>query len=351
TAGNFEFKIGFRAERYDGLVAKTSPQPRAGVSYNIKKTGTVVRLAYARTMETPFNENLLLSSATGVGGLAQNVFGSNSVPISPGFRNQFNTGFQQALGRWVVIDADYFWKYTHNAYDFSTLLNTTIAFPIAWHNSKLDGVTGRVSTTNLHGFQAYWTFGHTRARYFPPETGGLVPQGAEIGGSVFRIDHDQAFQSTGVFRYQHKNAEWIAFTWRYDSGLVVSGVPDAAFAISALTPNQQTTIELACGGVLATPDKPITSCNGLVTSKLLALPQAGQEDDDHNPDRVKPRHVFDIGIGTDNLFHTEKREKVTLRFEVANLANQVALYNFLSTFSGTHFLQPRTFLARIALTF
>ena len=55
-----------------------------------------MRAAYARTFETPFNENLLLSSATGIGGLAQNVFGSTAVPIQPGFRNQFNAGFQQA---------------------------------------------------------------------------------------------------------------------------------------------------------------------------------------------------------------------------------------------------------------
>ena len=48
----------------------------------------------------------------------------------------------------------------------------TITFPIAWNKSKLDGVTGRISTTNLRGFQAYWTFGHTRARYFRPETAG-----------------------------------------------------------------------------------------------------------------------------------------------------------------------------------
>jgi hypothetical protein len=27
------------------------------------------------------------------------------------------------------------------------------------------------------------------------------------------------------------------------------------------------------------------------------------------------------------------------------------LYNFLSTFSGTHFLQPRTVIARVGLTF
>ena len=163
---------------------KPGLQPRAGIAYNIKKTGTVLRVAYARTFETPFNENLLLSSATGVGGLAQNVFGSTAVcRFSPGFRNQFNTGFQQAIGKFLLIDADYFWKYTHNAYDFSTLLNTTITFPIAWHNSKLDGVTGRVSTTNLHGFQAYWTFGHTRARYFPPETGGLILPGAPLAAA------------------------------------------------------------------------------------------------------------------------------------------------------------------------
>src|SRR5262249_47689995 len=101
TLGNFSINVGLRMDRYDGLVSKTGPQPRAGISYNVKKTGTVLRLSYARTFETPFNENLLLSSATGTGGLAQNVFGSTGVPIQPGFRNQFNTGFQQAIGKYL----------------------------------------------------------------------------------------------------------------------------------------------------------------------------------------------------------------------------------------------------------
>jgi hypothetical protein len=146
-------------------------------------------------------------------------------------------------------------------------LNTTLEFPIARHNSKQDGVTGRVSTVNLHGFQAYWTFGHTRARYFPPEAGGLVPQGAPLVNGVFRIDHDQAFQSTGVFRYQHKNQEWAAFTWRYDSGLVVSGVPDATAALTILSSAQHASIGLSCGNMVATytrgrerriaPEKPL----------------------------------------------------------------------------------------------
>ncbi|HLN02265.1 MAG TPA: TonB-dependent receptor [Bryobacteraceae bacterium] len=368
TAGKFVFNVGVRFDRYDGLVTATSPQPRVGIAYNIKKTGTVLRAAYARTFETPFNENLLLSSATGLGGLAQNLFGSVGESLHPGNRNQFNTGFQQAIGKYVLIDGDYFWKYTHNAYDFNTLLNTTITFPIVWHNSKLDGVTGRVSTTNIHGFQSYWTFGHTRARYFPPETGGLVFQGAPLAAGVFRIDHDQAFQSTLNMRYQRPhNAEWIAFIYRYDSGLVVSGVPDAGAALiggaAGLTPNQQVTLGLACNGMPATVANPISTCvnsngtEGRVTSKLLVLPQGGyggfpsQENDDHNPDRVKPRNLFNVGIGTDNLLHREGPKRLTASLQVENLTNQAALYNFLSTFSGTHFLQPRTVVAKVGFVF
>ena len=352
TEGSWTFNIGFRLDRYDGLTSKIGPQPRAGIAYNIKPTKTVLRVAYSRTFETPFNENLLLSSATGIGGLASNVFGSTSVPIAPGFRNQFNTGLQQSIGRFLLLDADYFWKYTHNAYDFSTLLNTTITFPIAWHNSKNDGVTGRLSTINMHGFQGYWTFGHTRARYFPPEDGGLIPQGAGLADGVFRIDHDQAFQSTINLRYQRPhNAEWVAFTVRYDSGEVVSGVPDAGFAMSGLTPNQQVSIGLACEGDYATAAVPIRTCSGPVTSKLLTLPQIGQENDDHNPDRVKPRNVLNLGFGSDNLFQTEKTQRWTASLAIDNLTNKIALYNFLSTFSGTHFIEPRSLVAKVGFVF
>jgi hypothetical protein len=350
-AGNFVFNLGVRGDLYYGLVSKGEPEPRGGIAYNIKHTGTVLRVGYSRTMETPFNENLLLSSITGVGGLAQNVFGAtNVIPIQPGFRNQFNAGLQQAIGKWLVVDADYFWKYTHNAYDFSVLLNTTITFPIAWHNSKLDGVTGRVSTVNIKGFQAYYTFGHTRARYFPPESGGII---SVQPPSVFRIDHDQAFQHTMNLRYQRpKGAEYIDWIWRYDSGLVTSGVPDVAAAL-ALTPNQQVDIGLACDGVRATlahPFDPTTPCN-VGTSTLLILPQTGQENDDHFPDRVKARNLFDIAVGTENLFHAEGKKRIVASVQLMNLTNKVALYNFLSTFSGTHFVPPRTVVGRVGFNF
>jgi len=351
TFGGLTVNAGFRDDQYDGLVSKNGPQPRLGLSYLLKPTGTVLRAAYSRTFETPFNENLLLSSSTGAGGLAQNIFGAQSVPIEPGARNQFNVGLQQKIGRFLLFDGDYFWKFTNNAYDFDVLFNTPITFPISWDKSKIDGVSGRLSTTSFHGFQAYTTFGHTRARYFPPEVGGLIFQGTAAQPGVFRIDHDQAFQQTTNLRYQpKKDGPWVDFIWRFDSGEVVSGVPDAAAAMM-LTPNQQVDIGLSCNGVPATVLAPITSCSGVVKSTLLTLPATGTENDDHNPDRVKPRNLFDAAVGTDNLFHSETRNKVSLRLTVSNLTNKVALYNFLSTFSGTHFVEPRTLQASVGYAF
>ena len=48
---------------------------------------------------------------------------------------------------------------------------------------------------------------------------------------------------------------------------------------------------------------------------------------------------MDLGFGADNLFHSDKA-KVKLRFSVLNVTNKDALYNFLSTFTGTHFVTP-----------
>ncbi|HUB34173.1 MAG TPA: hypothetical protein VMA31_14125, partial [Bryobacteraceae bacterium] len=77
---------------------------------------------------------------------------------------------------------------------------------------------------------------------------------------------------------------------------------------------------------------------------------AGTENDDHNPPRIAPRNLFDIAIGHDNIFHGE-RYKWSARLSVINLTNREALYNFLSTFSGTHYVAPRAITANIAFHF
>ena len=107
-------------------------------------------------------------------------------PLSPGYRNEFHAGLQQAFGRHVVFDGEYIWKYTHNGYDFSVLGNTPITFPVEWARSKIPGFAARVNLTNLRGFTAYMVMSSVAARFFTPQVGGA---GATPGRSHRRFPH------------------------------------------------------------------------------------------------------------------------------------------------------------------
>lgn len=354
TLKQLSLSLGVRYDNYHGLSSGQSLQPRLGASYLVRNTGTVLRASFTRSFETPYNENLVLSSATGAGGLANGSFGNTTADIlRPGNRSQFNLGLQQSVGKFVVIDLDYFNKLTKNAYDFAALFDTPITFPISWNKSKIDGVSFRANLTNYKGFSAFVVAGHTRARFFPPETGGLFFN-SDLPGGVFRIDHDQKFQQTSQLQYQFNQwkrvSPYVSFTWRYDSGLVAGSVPDFATALG-LTADQQAQIGLFCGDTFATPTSPITSCGVANRGALrLVIPADGTENDDSNPPRIAPRHLFDLSVGTDNLLGTD-HTKITLRFTAVNLTNKVALYNFLSTFSGTHFVTPRSYQVQLGVTF
>jgi hypothetical protein len=379
TKGNWSLNLGVRGDFYNGLTTHKEGEPRLGVAYNIKKTNTVLRVSYARTMESPFNENLILSSI----GCANNVLNpllgcfaqGAATPFSPGWRNEFHAGLQQAFGRYVVFSGEYIWKYTHNAYDFSVLGNTPITFPIEWNNSKIPGFAGRVSVPNYHGFSALAVFSSVAARFFTPQIGGAgaVPSVALGGGSTpFRIDHDEKFNLTTHLQYQPwKTGPWMGFNWRYDSGLVagqtpcyggncaqttsLNGQPAIAMTDSfgtPLTADQEFESGLFCGSIRATPTTPLPNpC--LVSqfgSTLLSVPAPNTENDDKNPPRIAGRSLFDVAVGHDNIFHGD-RYRWNLQFTAINITNKYALYNFQSTFSGTHYVTPRSYTAQLGFTF
>jgi hypothetical protein len=353
SKGSWSFNLGIRGDMYRGLSSANQAEPRLGIAYNIKPTNTVLRISYARTLETPFNENLIIATTgCNVPVIAALI---PCVPASSpaGFRNEFHAGLQQAFGKYVVIDGEYIWKYTHNAYDFSVLGNTPITFPIDWHNSKIPGFLLRASMPNFHGFSALVVMSSVAARYFPPQVGGLGTTVGQ-GGSVFRIDHDEKFNQTTHLQYQPwKRGPWAGFNWRYDSGLVAGSVPDFATAL-ALDADQQAAIGLFCGNQRATLQTPLTavSCNGLTPfgATRVVIPSPGTENDDKNPPRIAPRNLFDVALGQDDLFHGD-RYKWSLRLTVVNLTNKEALYNILSTFSGTHFVTPRAVTAEVGFHF
>ncbi len=388
SAGNLQLNLGFRGDFYNGLSVDRQPEPRAGLSYNFKKTGTVLRASYARTQETPFNENLVLSSNgcldPVLNGIFVDTFGyCNPAPFRPGFRNEIHAGLSQSVGNHFVLSGDYITKYTHNAYDFSVLGATPITFPIEWKNSKIPGFSLSGTLTQVKGLTARVTMSSVAARFFNPQIGGVGATVAQAGTNYpFRIDHDQRFNQTTHFEYAmpFRKSLYYSFNWRLDSGLVAASTPCynvidpntacAAFSfdtngnpltlngkpavdLSTLTADEQFQAGLTCDGVRATQTSGFTICDAAgLTSNLVRIPAINTGDDDHNPARIAQRNLFDMALGDDRVVHFGgDRYRVGARVTAINVANKYALYNFLSTFSGTHYVTPRSITGELSFYF
>jgi hypothetical protein len=387
TKGPWAFNLGLRGDLYNGLSIGKQAEPRLGIAYNLKQTNTVFRVSYARTLESPFNENLIIASEG-----CNSSFLAILIPppgvtcslgaIAPGYRNEFHAGLQQAFGKYLVLDGEYIWKYTHNGYDFGVVGATPITFPIEWTKNKIPGFAVRLSVPETHGFTAQVVMSHVAARFFAPQVAG-VPIIPPVSG-VFRIDHDEIFNMTTHLQYQpYKRGPWFGFNWRYDSGLVAgptpcvgltatcfsstpiadgggADIPSGEVALvntvngAPLTADQEFQAGLTCNGRPAVTSpfaKPLATCSATgLGSLFLSVPAPFTENDDHNPQRVAPRNLFDMAVGQDNLFHGE-RYKWSARIAIINFMDKDALYNFLSTFSGTHYVSPRAITATIGFHF
>ena len=221
--------------------------------------------------------------------------------------------------------------------------------------------------------------------------------GATVGqtGLPFRIDHDEKFNQTSHVQYTYSrgnflNGLWGGFNWRFDSGQVAGSTPcygitdpntpctnssttlngqpavamvdtnipptinpvTGASVALPLTADQEFQAGFACNGVKATPTQALPSvCPASeFSSSLINVPAPGAGDNDHNPQRIAPRNLFDVSVGKNNLFHKD-RFKTDLDLTAVNVTDKYALYNFLSTFSGTHYLTPRAVTAKLTFNF
>jgi hypothetical protein len=100
-------------------------------------------------------------------------------------------------------------------------------------------------------------------------------------------------------------------------------------------------------------------CDGRAALADLRSPQRGATlihiapdgtNPDTNPSRIRPRNPFDVAVGSGSVW---KRDRYSLggKLTVVNLVNKIALYDFLSSFSGTHFVTARTVQAEVTFHF
>ncbi|MCU0246763.1 MAG: TonB-dependent receptor, partial [Bryobacter sp.] len=310
--GRWQLMLGLRYDAYRFLANGNQWQPRVGVSYHLKETGTVLRASYNRTYQTPPIENLLLSNSSQAAALAppavQEALGNQVVPLRPERQNFYEVGLQQALWGKLSLNASYYHKDAHDQQDNNNFFNTGIIFPITLARIRVNGAEGRIAFPQYRGFSGTVSFTHARAISTPPFTGGLFIGNEAVealSSGPFVIDHDQELAVQGILHYANRRGFYASLSVRHDSGLVAN-------------PSDPTE-------VARDPDY----ADLLPYVNLLSTPA-----------RTRPRTISDIVLGYEHSREGKRRWDASV--QISNLTNRTALYNFQSIFVGTRLVQPRT---------
>ena len=305
--GSFFLALGLRHDAYTVAdISDDQLQPRLGLSYRFKATGTVLRASYDRLMILREHENLALSLSQQAWDLGPYA-GTPRQPLRPEHQDSFSYGLEQELGKAGRVMLEYWEKQSRNAGDNAQFLNTGILFPVGADRGIFRGMNLRLDLVPVNGWSAYLSLGRTRAIFQAPLVGGLQlgpPEAAP--GERFLVDHDQKLsaQLGVVFERAGFTAQVLG---RYDSGLVasdpapVAGNPDYAFGAGYVRLDSEGTW------------------------------------------RIKPRTTWDLSLGREWMLAASRR--LVLGLDLLNATDEKGLYNFLSTFGGTHVIPPRTLAA------
>ena len=319
--GDFHLSLGIRYDVYRFLVDQTLWQPRLGASYHLKQTGTVFRASYNRLLQTPQNENLLLSNSDKANVLVapdlRQSIGGQVVRIRPERQNLYELGLQQALGKRWSVNTSFYHKNAKNQQDVNNFFNTPIVFPLQLLAIRVNSVESRLVLTPTKGFSGSVALTHSRAISTPPFVGGLYIGNGNVtllNQGPFVIDHDQKLSLQTVANYTNKRGFYVNLSARHDSGLVSGYVDPADVA------KDKDYFDLL----------PFVNLQG-------------------NPPRVRPRTIVDVVLGYERIVNERKNWDVNL--QISNIGNQTALYNFQSAFVGTRVVQPRTAGVRLRFFF
>jgi hypothetical protein len=324
--GGLTANLGLRYDHNDLPTTESQLQPRVGVAYYIKRSGTVLRAAYDRLFLTPEYENILFSSSEVAASVVppevkeSRELGGGVLLNRSERQNAYLVGAQQALGPRLRLDFDFWWRRATYPADQDQFFNTGIVFPITFSEGRHNGWDVRLDLAQTHGIRGFVSLGHTHAIYVPPPVGGLFLDAEAIDaitGGPFLIDHDQKLQAQGqLFWNIGRSGAWLGANVRYDSGLVTDADPEDL----AQDPDD----------AFAAPYVVVHSGTGL------------------DPNRIKERTIATFSAGLDLARHGLP---VTIQADLLNAFDTQGVFNILSVFGGTHVIPPRTLAVRVRYRF
>lgn len=317
--GKWTVSAGLRYDHYQLLVNKDAFSPRLSVARYFPGLDLVAHVSYDRVFQTPFFDNILISSSPLIGSLDPGSF--LRLPVQPSYGNYYEGGITKGFFNQVRLDINVFDRRVNNYLDDDQLLNTGVSFPITFAKSYIYGAEGKIEIPHWHHWNGFVSYSYIVGSVYFPVTGGLFlgddAESALTGVGRFWDSQDQRNTARARARYEFTKRVWAAIGGDYGSGLPT---------------------EFQC-------DDP----NTCISDAVAQYGQAIIKRINFDRNRVKPSLSVDLSVAG-QIYKSEKLN-MTLQGDVSDLNNRLNVIDFAGLFSGNAIAPQRSYALRLTTTF
>jgi hypothetical protein len=310
--GPWTVNAGLRWDHYQLLVNKNDVSPRLSVARYFARQNLLAHVSYDRIFQTPFFENILLSSSPKVGTL--NNGGFLQLPVKPSFGNFYEAGISKALFDQLRLEVNLFERRMNNFADDDLLLNTGLSFPISFQRANLYGAETKLEIPHWGKLSGYLSHSYIVGSVHFPVTGGLF-LGADVPATTsgrFWNSQDQRNTLRVRGRYEFSERFWFAAGGDFGSGLPVSFTGTVAEAVDQYGQQVVDRVNFARG-------------------------------------RLRPSLAVNASFGA--LLWKSEKYKVRVQADGTNFNNRLNLIDFAGLFSGNAIAPARSYALRLTTTF
>jgi len=302
--GRLTGDFGLRVDRHALVIDDTHVSPRMNVAYRAGR-GTVIHASYNHFFVPPPIEGVLSSSA-GLTSLIKEI-GVALPALRPSTENQFELGGSMSSGP-LQVNVTGYYRATDNPVHTTVWPDARIYSYASFDRGRAYGLEARteVNVFARLGLTGYVNYALGRVEFKNPVTGGFVTEAEHLSEvDWFAAPMDQVHTVTAGATYrQQRSGLWTGLSVEYGSG----------------TPVGHGGAHHHDGGDEV--DHPDPASDGVAA-------------------RIPGHFTADATLAVDLLRNASPRARVTLRFDVKNVANSMFVVARDSEFSPGQYSTPR----------
>ena len=312
--GNWTVAAGLRWDHYQLLLNQRAFSPRLSLARSLPRMHAVVHASYDRVFQTPFFENILISSSPQIEALNSHFL---RLPVQPSRGNYYEGGLTQSWLQHVRLDTNVYRRDVQNYADDDQLLNTGVNYPVSFRKALIYGAEAKLDVVRLAQLTGSVSYSYMVGTVWYPVTGGLflgddASNAATQVSGHFPDSQDQRNTLRTRFGYQFTKYLWFASGASFGSGLPFEFTGDQADALAQYGPAVVNRVNFDRG-------------------------------------RVRPQLAFSASVILD--LPGGDRCKMRLQADGDNLNNRLNVIDFGGLFSGNAIAPARSYSLRLTSSF